>query len=225
MVKVHIFISMVPNMKVNGNRTHRMGLELNPGPTDLSSKVFISKVRSTAKENTYGAMRHNTMETGRTITFTVLVYTIGLMAESSKVIGKTTTCMEKESTPGKTAESTKESTFKIKSMDMVFIDGPMEENTMENGKMENSMEKVNMCSRIKIKEKVFGKMVIEANGPLRKSNINKQTVMTSTINDTYLLIKFLSKIQDSINRFIFKYFLNLNYVTFIELIIIMNLYH
>ena len=177
---------MVPNMKASGNRTLKMGLELNRGPTVQSSKAFIGKARSTVKANTYGVTSRNTMETGRTTTFMALVYISGLMVESSKVIGKITICTEKESIPGKMEGSTKESTFKIRSMAMEFIDGPTVENTMENGKMENNMEKVNMCSQIKIKEKVFGKMAIEANGPLIKSNINKLTVMTNIINDIYL---------------------------------------
>merc|ERR1711935_261363 len=94
------------------------------------------------------------------------------------------TCMVKESIHGKTEECMKESTFMIRSMAMVFTDGPMAENTMVNGKTESSMEKVNMCSQIEIKEKEFGRMVIEANGPPRKSNIINKTV----IIDLYIFI-------------------------------------
>merc|ERR1712086_1136853 len=106
------------------------------------------------------------------------------MVESSKVIGETITCMVKESILGKTEECMKESTFMIRSKAMVFTDGPTAENTMVNGKTENSMEKVNMCSQIETKEKVFGRMAIEVNGPPRKSNIINKTV----IIDLYIFI-------------------------------------
>ena len=208
---------MVPNMKANGNRTLKMGLELNRGPTVQCSKAFIGKARSTVKANTYGVTSRNTMETGRTTTFMALVYTSGLMAESSKAIGKTTICTVKEFIHGKMEESTKESTFKIRSMAMVFTDGLTVENTMENGKTVNSMVKVNTCSQIRTKEKAFGRMVTEASGLPRKSNINKHQVMTNIIDDTFLFI--------SMNRLIFKYFIKFRYITFIELFITMNLYH
>lgn len=63
----NIFTQMVLAIKVNGNKTYKMGLVPKLGQTEVNFKVTTVKVENREKESIFGKMVAITKETGKII--------------------------------------------------------------------------------------------------------------------------------------------------------------
>lgn len=116
-----------------------------------------------------GMTGHSTLANGKKIRYLVLVYILGLMAESMKESGSITTWRDSGSMCGTMDASMRGNTRMIKSMALAFIHGLTAGAMKATGGRENNMVLVHtLFPRRERLSMVYGKMERELNGLLKK---------------------------------------------------------
>jgi hypothetical protein len=138
-VRAPTFTLMELTIMACGNKIYSMATERRNGRMDLNSKESTEMVRKTEWGNIPGLMGLSTRESGKTMRLQVTAITSGLTEGDMWVIGKAISWMLLVFTLGKMAECTKASTRKTKSMDMVFTHGQTRRSMLAGGATVNSM--------------------------------------------------------------------------------------
>ena len=127
-------------------------------------KVNFLMAASMVKAFIIGLINLLTKENGKTTNSTDLVNTYGVMAGSTKVIGKTIKCMGKESWSMAMDVGILESISMIRNMVKVSFLGPPVRNMMVVGKMESNMELLHLLVKLAKPKMENGKMEKELDG-------------------------------------------------------------
>jgi hypothetical protein len=138
--KALIFTLMELTIMVCGNKIYSMATVRRNGLMDQNSKESTEMVRKTELENIPGQMGLSMRESGRTMRLQATAITSGLTEGDMWAIGKAISWMLLVFTLGKMAECMKASTRKTKSMDMAFTHGQTRRSMLAGGVTGSSME-------------------------------------------------------------------------------------
>lgn len=133
MASGNILIQMEHNMRAIGWTISNMDKEKNTGLMVLNMKALINTERKMALDNFYGLINLLIAELSLTTTFMDMASTDGQTTESTQVIGSTTKCTVQVFSLGLMAENTRVNTLTTRSKDTVCSHGQMEDNMMGTG--------------------------------------------------------------------------------------------
>lgn len=152
------------NTRGTGKTIYSMVMERRYGLMGLSTKVNISKARSTGEGSMCGLMAVHMMETGLITKLKVTENIYGSMEDSMRASGSLITCTVMAYIHGKTEEDMRANTKPTRNMVREFMFGQTAVDTKAVGLMGSSTVKVNTSCQMELLNKESGSMGKDSSG-------------------------------------------------------------